>query len=225
MATSQTDAAVIGGGSPASANHRSQGRWWFLVAGFVLAVGITLAVIAATYQPLQLWNLAGGFPGMHRPLNARIVNNVGGQIGDILIPPQKGTFAVSVSLFDPGPMPVTIEDVSLAPPNPDYPWSLISAGPVKYWTARMYSGIPLASGRPIAGLTLRPGGENGIYIGVPVRMHACYIPGGFQVLDGFYVKERFGPFTKWVKIPLMQPILVNTPAPPDPSLDDVCLAS
>jgi len=56
------------------------------------------------------------------------------------------------------------------------------------------------------------------------RTPRCYIPRAFGVLDSFYVKERFGPFTRWARIPLMQPLLVNAPAEPvnKPGPDVIC---
>jgi hypothetical protein len=70
------------------------------------------------------------------------------------------------------------------------------------------------------------GQTRAVFIGVPVQTPRCYIPRAWQVLDEFYVKERFGPFTKWVRIPLMQPFLLQAPAGPpnQPASGVVCLS-
>ena len=150
------------------------------------------------------------------------MNGFGAQTGQFYIPHQHWTFAASVSLVNNGSFVITIEDVSILPPS-EYPRSLLPAGRVLYWTAVMISGTP-QPGRPIAGLELMPGIRHGIFIAVPVRTPRCYVKGAFQVLDSFYVKERLGPFTKWVRIPLMQPLLVNGAAEPvnKPGPDVIC---
>ena len=58
---------------------------------------------------------------MHRAVGERTVNDFGGQIGELYIPRQQGTFAAPVSLVNDGHFAVTIEAVSLAPPHPDLP--------------------------------------------------------------------------------------------------------
>lgn len=151
---------------------------------------------------------------MARPSHARQVNTFGAQAGEFFIPPQPARFAVSVSLGNSGPEAVTIEAVSMSPPAPGRPWPLVPAGPVLYWTSAMFGGLHPKSGRPIAGLSLQPGQGNDIYVGIPVRTSSCYTSGGFTILDSFYVKERFLLFTKWVRVPLTQPILLNAPADP-----------
>src|SRR5258708_4348576 len=217
MAVTQSGTSVVdGGNSPIRTRGTRRvriGRWIAVGAGFVATVALVLGLLAKHYQPLGLWNLIGGFPGMHQPAHARSVNDFGGQIGELYIPHRDQTFAASVSLFNSGSFAVTIEAVSRAPPHPGYPWALSPAGPVLHWTENMVPGPP-DPGRPIAGTVLTPGDGRGMYVAVPVRPPRCYIPRAFQVLASFYVKERFGPFTKWVRIPLMQPLLVNAPAEP-----------
>jgi hypothetical protein len=196
--------------------------WIAIAVSFAAAATVVLGLEAKHYQPLSMWDYIGGFPGMHRPAGAHTVNSFGGQTGEYFIPHQHWTFAASVSLVNSGSFAVTIEDVSILPPL-EYPQSLKPAGPVLYWTSRMTTGNPKL-GRPIAGLVLKPGDLHGIYIAVPLRTPKCYIPRAFQVHDSFYVKELFGPFTKWVRIPLMQPLLVNAPAAPvnQPGQDIIC---
>jgi hypothetical protein len=203
-------------------------RLWLVVAGcFLTAVAIAIGLAASAYQPLGFWNRIGGFPGLHRPAGAHIVNDFG-QTGQLYIPHQHWTFAASVSLVNKGSFPVTIEAVSMVPPGTDYPRMLIPAGQVLYWTTWMTTGQRQGEhGRPIAGLVLRPGNSHGIYVAIPVRTPRCYISGALGVLSYFYVKERFGPFTKWVKVPLIQPLMLNAPAAPanQPGPDTVCPGS
>ena len=216
MAAIQSDPTVAGAAGPAPGGIARRGgrRWWLAGASGAAAVLIALGVAGYTYQPLGLWDLIGGFPGLHRAVGARTVNDFGAQTGELYIPHQHWTFAVPVSLYNTGSFAVTIEAVSLFPPAAGYPKSLLASGPAQYWTEGMTTGLHPEPGRPIAGLSLAPGNDHGIYIAIPVRTPRCYISGAFAVYSYFYVKERFGIFTKWVQIPLMQPLLVNAPAEP-----------
>ena len=214
-------------GLPAGIGSRDRRRWWLLLLlGFLAVLGIVLVLVAAAYQPLGPGTaIVGRLPGLSLPGHARQVNTFGGQTGELFIPPQRGIFGVSVSLGNSGPMAVTIEAVSMTPPGTDYPWPLLPAGPVLYWTSVTFGGPHSATGRPIVGLSLMPGQEHDIYVGIPVRTSSCYISGSFSVLDSFYVKERFLVFTKWVRVLLLQPLLVNAPADPpnQPGPGRVCL--
>ena len=149
-----------------------------------------------------------------------MVNNFGGQNGELYIPHQRRTFAAMVSLGNSGPYAITIEAVSIRPQHGGFPQALTPAGPPLYWTSRMTTGTP-DSGRPIAGFVLKP--RDGIYVAVPVRTPRCYIPRAFQIVEYFYAEMRFGPFTKGVRIPLRTPLLLNLPAePPKPAQGVVC---
>ena len=196
MAVIQSD-PTVGGGGPAPGGIARRGRPWWLAGAAGAAVLIGLGVAGHAYQPLGLWDLIGGFPGLHRAAGARTVNDFGAQAGELYIPHQHRTFAIPVSLYNTGSFAVTIEAVALYPPRAESPKSL--------WLAP---------------------GTTRLYIAVPVRTPRCYISGAFAVLSSFYVKERFGIFTKWVQIPLMQPLLVNAPGPPvsPPGPDTVCPA-
>ena len=226
MAVIQSDPTVGGGGGPAPGGIARRRRPWWLAGAAGAAVLIGLGVAGHAYQPLGLWDLIGGFPGLHRAAGARTVNDFGAQAGEFYIPHQHRTFAIPVSLYNTGSFAVTIEAVALYPPRAGSPKSLLASGPARYWTEGMTTGLRPEPGRPIAGLSLAPGNDHGIYIAVPVRTPRCYISGAFAVLSSFYVKERFGIFTKWVQIPLMQPLLVNAPGPPvsPPGPDTVCPA-
>jgi len=217
MAVTHSGVPVIGGVRPTRARRGFRGiRLWITVASFVVAsAGIAAGFAADAYQPLGGWNLIGGFPGLHRPAGAHTVNDFGAQTGEYYIPHQAWRFAVPVSLVNRGPFTVTIEAVSLQPPaHPGYPLMLLPAGPALYWTTQMTTGLHSQLGRPIAGLSLRPGDEYGVYIAVPVRTPQCYVAGAYGIVSSFYVKAHFGPFTKWVRVPLRQPLMLNAPADP-----------
>jgi hypothetical protein len=217
MTLIEPDPPLAGGtGYRPAANGRQGGRrWWLLLVGLFVAAAIVLVLMARAYQPLGPGAAtSGGLPGQPRPAHARQVNTFGAQNGELFIPPQRGMIGVSVSLGNWGRYAVTIEAVSMSPPGTDLPWPLVPAGPVRYWTSAMFGGLRPQAGRPIVGLSLKPGQGNDIYVGIPVRTSSCYIPGGFTILDSFYVKERFLAFTKWVRVPLLQPLLLNAPADP-----------
>src|SRR5262249_9766135 len=89
------------------------------------------------------------------------------------------------------------------------PWPLTLGGQALYLPA---DDPRPARGRPIAGLSLRPG--QAIFVGIPVRQSgACYVPNGWTGLNVFYVKERFLIFTNWVAIPLGPPLIFHEPEP------------
>jgi hypothetical protein len=141
----------------------------------------------------------------------RAVNTFGGSNGDIYVPPQRGIFTVPESIQNSGPVAVTIEAVTASRPERAgiTPWPLRPAGQALYLPA---DGPRPASGRPVAGLSLRPG--QAIFVGIPVRMSGdCHVPNGWTGLRVFYVKERFLIFTHWVAIPLGTPLMFHEPEP------------
>src|SRR5215475_14291720 len=221
MAVTQSGTSVTGGGYPPIRTSRFRGIWlWTTIAAlFVAVAAIVVGSLASAYQPLSMWNEMGGFPGLHRAAGARSVNDFGGQTGELYIPHQRRTFVAMVSLGNDGPYAITIEAVSIRPPHEGFPQALTPAGPALYWTSRMTARPD--RGRPIAGFVLKPG--DGIYVAVPVRTPRCYIPRAFQIVKYFYAEMRFGPFTKWVRIPLNTPLMLNLPAePPKPAQGVIC---
>lgn len=195
---------------------RRRRRWWLLGGGgALLAALVTLSTLAATYQPLVFGGAWGGsFPGAPAPLGARTVNDFGGQGGQIYIPPQGSrAFAVSESVYNPGPRTVTLDQVSLVQPSElswgKHAWPLISAGPTPWWHQ---VSPPSGTGRSIAGFKLQPG--KSLTVGITVRQTApCYIKHGWVTLHSFWVKEHFGPFGHWVELPLGQPLVMHEPEP------------
>jgi hypothetical protein len=220
MAVTQSGAQMAGGGSgsgPPDQSRTGRRRWWWLAPSVVLAaaVVIALAAWAAAYQPLSLGAAtSGGLPGLARPQHARQVNNFGGDAGELYIPPQYQVFAVSVSLGNWGSAPVAIEAVSINPPDPGDAPPLVRAGRVLYWTSQMFDGAHPRPGRPIAGLSLRPGQDNDVYVAIPVRTSPCYLRGAYSTISAFYALERFAIFSKWVRIPLPTPLRLQAPGDP-----------
>ncbi len=189
-------------------------RWWLIALGaFGVTCVVVAGVLAGTYQPLGFGGgAAGAFPGMPAAVGSRPVNTFGNSNGDIYVPPQRGVFAFAESIQNSGPLAVTIEAVSVAQPQQPgiSPWPLTPAGQARYFPAfnSQWSG----RGRPVAGLSLRPG--QSIYVGIPARMSGrCYAPNGWTGLDVFYVEERFLFFTHWVAIPLAPPLVFHEPEP------------
>jgi hypothetical protein len=189
-------------------------RWWLIALGGFGALSFVVAgVLAGTYRPLMFGGVSGGsFPGMPAGLGLRAVNTFGDSDGQIYVPPQRGVFAVAESIENSGPVPISIEAVTaLRPEQPGSaaPWPLTAAGQALYVPA---DGPRPARGKPVAGLSLRPG--QAIFVGIPVRLSdACYVPNGWTGLNVFYVKERFLLFTRWVAIPLGTPLIFHEPEP------------
>jgi hypothetical protein len=225
MALTKSSVSRPGDGEPPPADlprsaRRSPRRWWLRGLGALLAAAvIVLAVLAATYQPVQFGGAWGGtFPGLPAGVGIRAVNTFGGTTGQTYIPPQSGIFTITESIFNPGPEPVIIEAVSILSPQQQAqaaagiaPWPLTPAGPV-HWMLQYPSphrSGPV-SGASVAGVSLAPG--QGLTLGIPLRMpSACYITGSWSGIDTFYVKDRFLAFTHWVAVQVQSPLLLRQP--------------
>lgn len=182
--------------------------------GALLVATVTvLGVLAGTYQPLQFGGSTGiRFTGLPTATGSTFVNTFGGQPGDSYIPPQAGPFTVVLSLSNSGPEPVTIEAVSMLSPQQQAeqaqgvsPLPLVPAGRARWLPETYRAG---QAGKPLDGLSLAPGQD--IIVGLPVRMHGrCYDPGGFASLSTFYVKVRFGFFSRWVAVQFQPDLLIH----------------
>jgi hypothetical protein len=218
MAVSEPDLARCGSEPPGAegALIRRRGPWrrW-LVAAVSLVPVVAVAVLwplAATYQPIQFGGLssygagrAGDFPGAPAGAGQR-VNDFGAQQGEIYVAPRSGAFTIVESIINTGPKPVTIEAVSALAPGRQavLPWPLTSAGPVQ-WALTEQLNPPLP--RSVAP-------QEDITLAIPVRFsYSCYDKGGWTGTGYFYVEERFGPFTHWVKVPYGVPYLFHEPEP------------
>ena len=87
--------------------------------GLLVATAVVvLAVLAGTYQPIRFGDTYGGdFPGLPQGTGLRSVNTFAGATGEIYVPPQSGAFSVIPSIYNAGPLAVTIEAVSILSPQ------------------------------------------------------------------------------------------------------------
>jgi hypothetical protein len=167
---------------------------------------IVTVLLAAHYQPLSDGGAGGGsFPGLPEGAGIRWVD--GPPPGDLYVPPQRGTFALSFTMFNDGTYPVTIEAVTQQPGSP-----LIPAGPVLYFVDTLQNEEKSAPGLVLHGLTLRPG--QGILVGMPLRTSRCGYRHLMTIVTTVLVRERFLTFTRTVPVPIIgtgAQVLVNTP--------------
>jgi hypothetical protein len=239
MAVTETTPAPPGdSGSPGAVRPgpRHHGRWLLVGCGALLtAAAVILAMLAGTYQPVQFGNEYGGvYPGLPAG-HLQFVNHFGLDTGQAYAPPQAGVFTLVESLANDGPQPVRIEAVSILSPQqqanaadgtPAFP--VTPAGAVRWRLEDSGFGqTDPVSGNSVVGHSLAPGQP--IVVAIPLRQSGrCYDPNGWQQIDAFYVKERFGPFTHWVAVPLTAPLLLHTPSDPgnpEPARDLFCPAS
>jgi hypothetical protein len=242
---SEPETTRRGAGGPPGAGtalSRRRLRWWhWLIAASGLVLVAAVAVLwplAATYQPVQFGGAAGGdpgssgfFPGMPAGAGQR-VNYFGAQQGQIYVAPRSGAFTIVESIINTGPKPVTIEAISALAPGWQQvlPWPLTSAGPVQ-WALFEQTNPPLprsvaacsySTPCQLSHLSLAP--QEDIELAIPVRfVDACYDTSGWTGASFFYVEERFGPFTHWVKVPYGTPYLFHEPEPAGTG-DSICLA-
>ena len=230
MAITESSETQPGSGEPPASGRprpRSRARWrrWTLgtLAALITAALVVLAVLAATYQPVQFGGEGGIgiFPGLPAGVGLRDVNTFGGAMGEIYVPPQLGAFTLVGAIFNTGPKAVTIEAVTILSPQEQAmirdgapPWPFTPAGPVLWIPTIYHRGQSLpSSGRPVAALSLAPGDD--ILVGIPVRMAGtCYDPNGWTGTDVFYVKERFLFITHWVAVTVQQPWILHEPSYP-----------
>jgi hypothetical protein len=214
---------------PPGAGGRSRWRRWPFAIGAVAVVAavvlVVLAVLAGTYQPVRFGGSYGGvYPGMPAGVGIRAVNTFGGAVGETFIPPQRGVFTITESIYNAGPEAVTVEAVSFMSPQQAsiLAWPLIPAGPV-HWMLEGYTPHQPGPhrGTSVTGLSLAPHEE--VQLGIPLRMPACYVTGAWTTLDAFYVEVRFLAFTHWVPIGLPSGLVMQEPASPGvPTRDLTC---
>ena len=210
--TRQSGQANPPAGAAGAGNDRPRRRrWWLVALGGLAAVGlIVTGVLAVTYQPVGFGgSWGGGFPGLPSGVGVRTVNTFGDANGALYVPPQRGVFSLTESIQNFGLLPVTIEAVTVVRPGQAgiSPWPLRPGGTTLYLPE--YGPRP-ATGRPVAGLSLRPG--QAIVVGIPARLSSgCYVPNGWSGATFFYVKERFLFFTRWVALRLGTRLIFHEP--------------
>lgn len=178
--------------------------WWaWLVLATTMAVIATasvLATLANAYQPLTFGDTsmrALAYPGLPAGHGIRTVNTFGGAREDFYIPPQRGTFYLSVSIMNTGSRPVIIESVTM-PRSSD----LRQAGQTRY--ARPGGGngapIPPPAKRVLHNVTL--GHWQEIFVAIPVRSWPCTSKEfGWSTVPSFEVTYRFAIFTHIAALP------------------------
>ena len=166
-----------------------------LMAAFL----ITGTIWAGHYQPVSYGD-AGSLCVSGPHLRASVVNTTGGMQGQCFIPPQpqeRGSY--TIALQNTGPFPVTLESISTLPG-----WPASEAFPMPYRIAGQPAVRPMYSythgkraprPRPLAGYVLQPGGENAVYVQIPLLTAKCWIPHSYLGQDGFWVTEKFLGFT------------------------------
>jgi len=203
----------------------------------VAAVAV-LGSLAVTYQPVQFggfygWDagIAGDFPGLPAGAGQR-VNDFGAEQGDIYVAPRSAAFTITEGITNTGPTSVTIEAVSAVAPGEQQliPWPLTGAGRVE-WALEEQLNPPLprsvaacSDSAPcqLSGLSLAP--QESVALAIPVRfVDSCFISNGWTGTDAFYVEERFGPFTHWVRVQDGAPYIFHEPEPAGTG-GSVCLA-
>ncbi|MHB1594868.1 MAG: hypothetical protein ACYCO9_09820 [Streptosporangiaceae bacterium] len=177
--------------------------WWSPVALIAIAAVVATG-LASRYQPLRPGNgTVGSFPGLAAARGIRWVSRYLPE-DELYVPVQKGRFALSFSLVNPGPFAVTIVGVTQSPGSP-----FSAAGPVRYLTDAQCCGATVT--RPprqvLHDVTLRPG--HGIMIGMPLRFRYCAGHDQWVTDDSYLITERFAGFTRTVSMATGFTIVTN----------------
>jgi len=198
---------------PAAADaHRWRGGFrgrrrrllWLVPPGVLAVAAAVLAILAASYQPLGPGGSGGGsFPGLPAGEGLRWLPGSGQAL---YVPPQRGTFALSGSIYNNGSWPITIVAVSQWPGSP-----FTAAGPADYVSVQDPNpNQPRV--RVLRDVTLNPGQT--IEVGMPLRTLYCADRRSYLDVPVFLVEERFFVFARTVAIPLIDynsPVVTNPP--------------
>jgi hypothetical protein len=189
--------------------HRRGLLWWSPVALIALAAAI-LALLAASYQPLQPGGAGGGsFPGLPTGVGIRWVSRYIPNGPELYVPTQRGPFALAGSVVNRGSFPVTIVGVSQQPGSP-----FSATGPPHYLTSAEWNlaNFTHPARHVLRDVRLAPGQE--IMIGIPLRIAYCADRSSYVGEDVFLVTERFLGFTHTVPMPFVdygRPVITNAP--------------
>jgi hypothetical protein len=180
---------------------RRKRRWLLgsvLVLGAgVLAAAVVAAILGAAYQPVIF---GGGSAGLSGQIASRQVDTVGPFGPQTYIPPQPAARGVLImSLGNTGPLPVTIESVSMlapgVPPGQRQNLVLSGAGSVTYTSLE---NMPTARSPRLDGTVLAPGQY--IYIRMPVVSARCWVRSSWTAVTSFWVTTRYLLWTHHVQI-------------------------
>lgn len=212
-------AGVIDGASPprtigpVSVEPPAPSRRWprrlGVVASLIAAAAALAASIAgARYQPVVFGGYQGSPQGPH--LISRQVNQVGGMRGQTYIPAQpqaRGSFVIS--LGNTGPLPVTIESLSLLPPGMpasaiNYGWPFRISGRPTYTLEYLRRGQRPPSPRPLAGMVLAP--AEYITVRIPFLTAHCWVRSSGWTVDGVWVTTKSMLWTHHVFVSWTDPL-------------------
>lgn len=162
-----------------------------------LAAVVVAAPLGAVYQPVIFGGASGGLRGQ---IVSRQIDTFGPFGPQTYIPPQPPAHGVLVmSLGNTGPLPVTIESVSMPPPwfPPQQQRNLVlaNAGPVTY--SPEFS-KPAGRSGTLAGTVLAPGQY--IYIRIPVVSARCWVSNSWTSVTSFWVTTKYLLWTHHVQI-------------------------
>jgi hypothetical protein len=162
-----------------------------------------------------------GFPGLPGGSGLEAVNNSGGAVGDLYVPPGIGKFSFAVGIENNGRFAVQIEAASVRLPSdrppgegevngePVPPWPLAIAGSAEYVSNSPKDGHG-RPGRAVAGLSLPA--HASITLGFPVRLsYPCRSKDLWATQPRIYLRERFLSFERWVSISLPVPLIMHQP--------------
>jgi hypothetical protein len=199
---------------------RRPGLLVLMVTPLVLltAAAIAAVMLVAHYQPLSAGGAGGGsFPGLPEGAGIRWVG--GSSPAELYVPPQRGTIALSFTMFNDGTHPVTIEGVTQQQGSP-----LIPAGPVLYFVDTLRNEGQSSPGQVLHSLTLRPG--QSIMVGMPLRTSLCGYRHLTTAVTTVLVRERFLVFSRTVALPIIgtgAQVLVNTPGGRPGDANAICV--
>jgi hypothetical protein len=173
-------------------SRRWRRRLGLAAASVVVAALVAGWALGATYQPVAFGGFSRAPLGPH--LISKHVNTVGGMQGQAYLPPQpsaRGSFLISLS--NDGPLPVTIESLSLLPPG--MPASAIHYGrpfridgpptyTLEYLSYRQRQIAP----RGLAGAVLAPG--ESVDVRIPIRTAPCWAPNSGWQMGTVWVSTR-----------------------------------
>ncbi|HEX9034270.1 MAG TPA: hypothetical protein VF834_20695 [Streptosporangiaceae bacterium] len=191
-----------------SAGGRNWRRHIAVATAVVLAAAlVTAGILSVRYQPIGFGGGIGYPAGPH--LVSSQVNQTGGMQGQHYLPPQPVAYgSFQVSLANDGPLPVTIESLSLLPPGMPasairYGWPIQIDGQPTYTPDFPRLGPRPLAPRSLAGVVLEPGEY--IEVRIPFRTARCWSPHSVREISGVWVTTKWLLWTHHVAISWTSP--------------------